>query len=339
MADRVWKSSRTVALMLVGVAALAGPVSAMAQEREHIDHDIAQSGGGEREDGPRGRGNRSWSPAPAPQPAPQPALQAAQPPREDRSEAWRGRQSQAQPQTEAPRWSPPTPPPQAQVALPAPPPPPQRDAAPNRTYVDPARDRSYGADSRSQAPRQPGWGQQGWTGQTSNGNPPDRNANPGGPTYRQSEWRGEGQAERRPDNARRWDNERRRDTDRRWDNNRAPDWNSRGNNWSSRDDRNWSRQWRQDRRYNWQGWRSDHREVYRLNRYLPPYRSYAYRRLGIGFLLDDGFFASRYWIADPWAYRLPPVYGPFRWVRYYDDAVLVNIYNGEVVDVIYDVFW
>jgi len=26
-------------------------------------------------------------------------------------------------------------------------------------------------------------------------------------------------------------------------------------------------------------------------------------------------------------------------VRYYDDAVLVNIYTGEVVDVIYDFFW
>ena len=53
----------------------------------------------------------------------------------------------------------------------------------------------------------------------------------------------------------------------------------------------------------------------------------------------ETFFGSRYWISDPWRYRLPPVYGPYRWVRYYDDALLVDIYSGEVVDVIYDFFW
>ena len=61
--------------------------------------------------------------------------------------------------------------------------------------------------------------------------------------------------------------------------------------------------------------------------------------LSIGFFLDNVFFGSRYWINDPWTYRLPEVYGPYRWVRYYDDVVLVNIYTGEVVDVIHDFFW
>ena len=51
------------------------------------------------------------------------------------------------------------------------------------------------------------------------------------------------------------------------------------------------------------------------------------------------FFGSRYQINDPWRYRLPAVYGPYRWVRYYDDVLLVDIYSGEVVDVIYDFFW
>jgi Ni/Co efflux regulator RcnB len=50
-------------------------------------------------------------------------------------------------------------------------------------------------------------------------------------------------------------------------------------------------------------------------------------------------FAQSYWIADPWAYRLPDPYGPYRWVRYYDDALLVDVYTGQVVDVIYDIFW
>ena len=59
----------------------------------------------------------------------------------------------------------------------------------------------------------------------------------------------------------------------------------------------------------------------------------------MGVYLDSLFYSNRYWIGDPYYYRLPPAYGPYRWVRYYDDALLVDIYSGEVVDVIYDVFW
>ena len=70
-----------------------------------------------------------------------------------------------------------------------------------------------------------------------------------------------------------------------------------------------------------------------------PYRNYSYRRLTIGFFLDQLFFGQNYWINDPGYYRLPDVYGPYRWVRYYDDAVLVDAYSGEVVDVIYNFFW
>ena len=105
------------------------------------------------------------------------------------------------------------------------------------------------------------------------------------------------------------------------------------------DYRRWDRRWRDNRRYDWYGYRSYNRDHYRLGRYYSPYRGYSYRRLNIGFYLDNLFFGSRYWINDPWQYRLPDVYGPYRWVRYYDDVLLVNTYTGEVVDVIYDFFW
>lgn len=105
------------------------------------------------------------------------------------------------------------------------------------------------------------------------------------------------------------------------------------------DHRRWDRRWRDNRRYDWYGYRSYNRDHYRLGRYYSPYRNYSYRRLSIGFTLDNLFFGSRYWINDPWQYRLPDVYGPYRWVRYYDDVLLVNTYSGEVVDVIYDFFW
>ena len=97
--------------------------------------------------------------------------------------------------------------------------------------------------------------------------------------------------------------------------------------------------WRRDTRYNWSGYRSQHRDLYRAGRYYSPYNNYRYSRLSIGFFLDSGFYGNRYWIDDPWQYRLPQVYGPYRWVRYYDDVLLVDIYSGEVVDVIHDFFW
>lgn len=105
------------------------------------------------------------------------------------------------------------------------------------------------------------------------------------------------------------------------------------------DSRRWDRRWRDNRRYDWHGYRSSNRHIYRIGRYYSPYRDYSYRRLSIGFSLDSLFFSNRYWINDPWQYRLPDVYGPYRWVRYYDDVLLVNTYTGEVVDVIHDFFW
>jgi hypothetical protein len=112
------------------------------------------------------------------------------------------------------------------------------------------------------------------------------------------------------------------------------------NDWRRGDaGREWSREWRQDRRYDWNTYRSSNRDLYRMPAYYAPYRDYSYRRLSIGYVLQSLFFGQRYWINDPWQYRLPAVYGPYRWVRYYDDAVLVDVYTGRVVDVINRFFW
>jgi Ni/Co efflux regulator RcnB len=101
----------------------------------------------------------------------------------------------------------------------------------------------------------------------------------------------------------------------------------------------WSHNWRQDNRYDWRGWRDHNRDTFHVGRYYPPYRDYAYNRLGIGFYVQPVFFGPDYWIADPWYYHLPPAYGPYHWVRYYNDVILVNTYTGQVADVIYDFFW
>jgi hypothetical protein len=100
----------------------------------------------------------------------------------------------------------------------------------------------------------------------------------------------------------------------------------------------WSRNWRDSNRYNWYSYRSRYGSLFRLGRYYDPY-GYNYRRFSIGFNLWPSYYGSNYWLNDPWQYRLPPAYGPYRWVRYYDDALLVNIYDGQVVDVIHNFFW
>ncbi len=100
----------------------------------------------------------------------------------------------------------------------------------------------------------------------------------------------------------------------------------------------WNSSWRSNRSYDWRGYRSRYGSLYNLSNYYDPYRN-GYRRFSIGFNLWPSYYNSRYWLNDPWQYRLPPAYGPYRWVRYYNDALLVNVYTGQVVDAIHSFFW
>ncbi len=102
----------------------------------------------------------------------------------------------------------------------------------------------------------------------------------------------------------------------------------------------WSNDWRRDNRYNWSGYRQSNRSTYRMPTYRPPSGwGYGYSRFSIGLFLGGPLYSNSYWIDDPYSYRLPPAYGTLRWVRYYDDALLVDIRDGYVVDVIHDFFW
>lgn len=148
----------------------------------------------------------------------------------------------------------------------------------------------------------------------------------------------------RDDRRRDWDrnNDGRRDWNRNdgrrdWSDNRGYDrrWND-----GRRDFRQWDRGWRNNSRYDWQRYRSANRYAYRLPRYAAPYGwNYGYRRFSIGAYLFAGLFAQDYWINDPWAYRLPPTDWPYQWVRYHNDALLIDTRSGYVVDSIPDIFW
>lgn len=125
-----------------------------------------------------------------------------------------------------------------------------------------------------------------------------------------------------------WNNNRGWNDNRGWDNNR-------GRN----DNRGWNNNWRNDRRYDWQGYRASNRRFYTLPRYYGPQGFGNYRRWGVGGRIGQPFFARNYWISDPWAYRLPPAYGNYQWVRYYDDVLLIDIYTGIVRDAQYGFFY
>jgi len=99
----------------------------------------------------------------------------------------------------------------------------------------------------------------------------------------------------------------------------------------------WNRDWRHDRRYDWRSYRDRHRSIFHIGVYFDPF-GYNYRRFDIGYRLPQLYFGQRYWI-DPGMYQLPYPPPGTQWVRYWNDAVLVDMYSGEVVDVIRDFFW
>lgn len=102
----------------------------------------------------------------------------------------------------------------------------------------------------------------------------------------------------------------------------------------------WNRGWRGDGRYDWSEYRQGNRSAFRLPRYYAPSNwNGGYRRFSIGITLSSQLWGQNYWIEEPAYYRLPPAYGPYRWVRYYNDALLIDIRSGYVVDTVYDIFW
>lgn len=99
----------------------------------------------------------------------------------------------------------------------------------------------------------------------------------------------------------------------------------------------WNRDWRNDRRYDWRSYRNNHRSIFRLGIYYDPF-GYNYRPFDIGYRLQPVYFGQNYWI-DPAMYGLPFPPPGTAWIRYWNDALLVDTYTGEVVDAVRNFFW
>ncbi len=156
---------------------------------------------------------------------------------------------------------------------------------------------------------------------------PDWRASPGDPRRpdrdyadRRGDWRGPPGDFRGGDRPGGWDRGR---PDYRWSENRRGGWDAR---------------WRDDRRYDWQGYRAGNRAIYRAPRYYGP-RGDRYVRWSPGYRVEPFFYGRNYWISDPWRYRLPPAYGSYQWVRYYDDVALIDLRSGLIEDILYGFFW
>jgi Ni/Co efflux regulator RcnB len=97
----------------------------------------------------------------------------------------------------------------------------------------------------------------------------------------------------------------------------------------ARRDQNWGRNdWRQYRTqnhdlYRGYGWRSENR----------------YQTFRPGVRIGVGYYSPRYYVNDYSRYRLPRPGFNQRWVRHYNDVLLIDVRSGYVVDVIRNLYW
>ena len=103
-----------------------------------------------------------------------------------------------------------------------------------------------------------------------------------------------------------------------------------------RDLREARREYREDRRDrrwgndDWRGYRQSNRGLYARGNWRAPFRYQSFR---VGSRIGAPYYGRSYWISDPYRYRLAPVRGYQRWVRHYDDVLLVDTRRGRVIQV------
>ena len=103
-----------------------------------------------------------------------------------------------------------------------------------------------------------------------------------------------------------------------------------------RDAREDYREAKREYREDWRDYRRTHSSVYRRGNWHAPFR---YERIAIGRRLPPAYYGRPFVIVNPGTYRLPPAYGTQRWVRHYDDVLLIDIRTGIVRDVIRSFYW
>lgn len=105
------------------------------------------------------------------------------------------------------------------------------------------------------------------------------------------------------------------------------------------------REYREDRRdyrrdnwgaNDWRDYRRTNRDYYRGGNWRSDYR---YRSFSPGVTLGFGYYQPRYYVNDYNRYRLANPGFNRRWVRHYNDVLLVNIRTGRVITVHRNFYW
>jgi Ni/Co efflux regulator RcnB len=130
-----------------------------------------------------------------------------------------------------------------------------------------------------------------------------------------------------------------------------------GQTWDGRRDGGWRQTWEGrsggDRWRQWDGRRDHGQPRWEQGRYPSVFRSsrrfnggrYIYpsnfyiRAWGYGDQLPYGWYGSDYRLMDWWSYDLPMPPPGYDWVRVGDDALLIDTFTGEVVQVVRYLFW
>lgn len=89
-------------------------------------------------------------------------------------------------------------------------------------------------------------------------------------------------------------------------------------------------------RNDWNSWRDQNRGVFARGHWRAPFRYNAFRP---GVRIAAGYYGPRFFVTDPWRYHLPPTGYNQRWVRHYNDLLLVDVRRGIVIDVIRNFYW
>ena len=103
-----------------------------------------------------------------------------------------------------------------------------------------------------------------------------------------------------------------------------------------RDARGEVREAKQEYREDQQDYRRNQRGAYKGSRFTAPFK---YRSFNSGARLSVNYYQPRYYVSNYNAYRLQAPNRNQRYVRHYNDLLLVNVRNGNVVRVLRNFYY
>ncbi len=109
-----------------------------------------------------------------------------------------------------------------------------------------------------------------------------------------------------------------------------------GNQRDVREQRRDVREARQEYREDWQDYRRDNRKAFKGSRFNAPFR---YRTFNNGARISSSYYGPRYYVNNYSTYHLRAPRVNQRYVRHYNDLLLVNVRSGTVVRAYRNFYW